>query len=174
MKTSFWMRLDVMARNLAPFLLTLMLLLISLVQTHIPGFGPVMPMLVLMSVYYWAIYRPDLMPLSVVFLIGLTQDLLSGGPIGVQAVVLLICYWLVAVQRRFFHSKSFGVVWWGFMLLGMVAALLNWSLVALVERSALAPWPVLFSYALSIALFPFMTKLLVATHRTLPHAEEGP
>lgn len=171
MKSGLWARLDVMARNMAPLLLTLLLLLLTLVQTHIQKFGAVMPMFVLISVYYWAIYRPDLMPMFLIFLLGILHDLLGGGLVGLQAFILLAAYGFVSRQRRFFHGKSFGVVWWGFMLVGLFAAILQWGFVAGIERQLVSPWPVFFSYLLSVAFFPIVALMMVAVHRTLPLQE---
>lgn len=168
MKSGLWIRLDVMARNMAPFLLTLALLLLSLVQTHIEKFGAVMPMLVLISVYYWAIYRPDLMPMSMVFLLGILHDLIGGGMVGLQAFILLSAFGFVSRQRRFFHGKSFGVVWWGFMLVGLFAAILQWGFMIFIEQRLISPWPVFFSYLLSVAIFPILAIMMIAVHRTLP------
>ncbi len=168
MKSGLWARLDIMARNMAPLLLTLFLLLFSLVQTHIYKFGAVMPMMVLISVYYWAIYRPDLMPMMLVFLLGILHDLIGGGVVGMQAFILLAAYGFVSRQRRFFHGKSFGVVWWGFMLVGFFAATIQWIFVLGFEQRWVSPWPVFFSYLLSVAIFPVLALIMVAVHRTLP------
>ena len=45
--------------------------------------------LFLMAVYYWSAYRPTLVPLWFVFFMGLLLDLLSGAPIGLNALVLV-------------------------------------------------------------------------------------
>ncbi len=168
MKSGLWARLDILARNMAPLLLTLFLLLISQVQTHIYNFSAVMPMMVLVSIYYWAIYRPDLMPMTLVFLLGILQDLLAGGLVGLQAFILLAAYGFVSRQRRFFHSKSFGVVWWGFMLVGFFAAALQWGVVVGFEQIWISPCPIFFSYLLSVAVFPILAIMMIAVHRTLP------
>jgi len=168
MKSGLWARLDIMARNMAPLLLTLLLMLLSLVQTQIENFSAVMPMLVLISIYYWAIYRPDLMPLLMIFLLGILQDLIGGGLIGLQAFILIAAFGFVSRQRRFFHGKSFGVVWWGFMLVGLFAAILQWGFVIGIEQRWVSPWPVFFSYLLSVAIFPILAIAMVAVHRTLP------
>jgi len=42
-------------------------------------------MLALAAIYFWALVRPDLMPPRAVLIIGLLEDLLSGGPPGLWA-----------------------------------------------------------------------------------------
>ena len=51
----------------------------------------------------------------------------AGGLIimGIFVGTLLIVYGLIVSQRRFLHGKSFGVSWWGFMLVAVGASLLG-------------------------------------------------
>lgn len=47
-----------MARHMVPFIVTLMLVLLAATPTHVPGVVRVGPMLSLIGVYYWSVYRP--------------------------------------------------------------------------------------------------------------------
>ena len=59
MKHAFvWQRLDAVARSLFPFLITVLLVVISMVPVRMPTLAPIMPILSLVAVYYWAVYRP--------------------------------------------------------------------------------------------------------------------
>ena len=78
MRTAAWQNLDIAARKLTPFLFTLALVIINLIPLHLPGYAAISPNMVLMAVYYWALHRPSLMPAIAVFIIGLSQDFLSG------------------------------------------------------------------------------------------------
>lgn len=74
-----------------PFLMTLLFALISVVPLNLPGFAVVTPAFALMAVFHWTVYRPDLMPLGAIFLIGLLLDLLNGTPyVGLSALMLLL------------------------------------------------------------------------------------
>jgi len=97
-----WQRMDLLARQLMPSMLTLVLVIINVVPLHIPGFSRVAPLLPLIAVYHWAAFRPRLLPAYAVFLIGLFQDILTGAPIGVNAFVFLAVYGAVLSQKRFF------------------------------------------------------------------------
>ncbi|MBV5335548.1 rod shape-determining protein MreD, partial [bacterium] len=79
MSLSPWQRVDRFGRNLAPGALTVALLLVSAAPVQLHGVTPLAPILVLAAVFYWTIHRPDLLRPSALFLIGLLQDLLSGG-----------------------------------------------------------------------------------------------
>ncbi|WP_259780763.1 rod shape-determining protein MreD [Aestuariispira ectoiniformans] len=168
MKLDFWSRVDLFARSLTPVLLTLVFIMVQQVSLHIPNFAQVSPLLALISIYYWAIYRPDLMPMLAVFLLGLADDLMSGSVLGVSSFIYLICYALVGAQRRFFYVKGFGIVWWGFMLVAALMIALKWVVVCLLDQNLYSFLPSVFSYLMSLAFFPIMAVILWAAHKTVP------
>ena len=171
MKITVWQRLDLVLRNLTPLLLTLVLLLASMVPHRAPDFAPIAPSLSVMAAYYWALHRPDLLPASAVFAIGLLEDALRDGPFGVNAVVLLLVFGVAATQRRFFHNKSFVVVWWGFLIVAAGAAAARWALTCLSWNMLIDPLPAVFAYAMTLALYPLAAWLFVLVQRSLPSAE---
>lgn len=114
MKPTFWQRMDLIARGITPFVLTLVLVVLGQVPLHIPGFAEVAPVLPLMAVYHWAIYRPELLPAVAVFFAGLLQDALSGMPFGVNAAAFVLVHMAVMSQQIFFQGKSFLIIWLGF------------------------------------------------------------
>jgi rod shape-determining protein MreD len=89
MNAVVWQRLDLWARNSTPFGIAVLLVILNVVPTSIPDYATISPTLALIAVYHWAIYRPNLLPLTAVFALGLLQDILSGAPLGVYALVFL-------------------------------------------------------------------------------------
>ncbi len=149
-----WHRLDLLARNLWPFALTILLVIVTQVPLHVTAFSPIIPSLALIAVYYWTIHRPDLMPVWAVFLIGLFQDLLGAGPMGIGILTLLAVQVMVVAQRRFFASASFFVIWLIFMLIAAGAHLLLWLLTTAYAGQVIEPSPVIFQYLVTIAIYP--------------------
>lgn len=152
--------LDQALRALIPFTLTLFLVLLTVVPWRLAGFGPITPCLALIAVFYWSIYRPDRLPYTATFLLGLIQDLLSGSPVGLTSLVLLMVQGIVISQRRFFLGKSFLVVWWAFLLVAPAAALTGWAVSSLFFGSVLALGPVALQCLLAILLYPPLTWVL--------------
>lgn len=163
MKPSVWVRMDTWVRYFVPVGVTLTLLLLTAVPTRLPGFAGIAPMLPLMGVYYWAIYRPDLLPAWAAFLVGLLYDVIGGTPLGVNALVLLLVQGVSASQRKFFLGKSFLVAWWAFGLLAAGAIGLSWLLVTVLNGRVVDPAPVIFEYLLTMGLFPILTWTLART-----------
>ena len=168
MRSSVWQHLDVMARKLTPFLMTLVLVVINLVPLQLPGYSPIAPDFALMAVYYWALHKPNLLPSGAVFSVGLFQDFVSGGPIGLGAAILILVYFIALSQARFFYGKSFFVVWWGFMMVAVGVALVKWLVACLFATSFVAIEPAAFECAMGIAVYPMFGWLFVQVHRSLP------
>lgn len=156
MRPALWQRLDIIARGLTPFGLTVILVLVGVVPLHIPGFASVAPMLALMAVYHWAIYRPELLPAVAVFLVGILQDMLMGLPVGVNALVFLTVYGVVLSQRGFLHGKSFAIVWLGFAVVAAGASLETWILVSAFNTAFANPRAVVYEYLVTLGCFPLV------------------
>ncbi|WP_193182048.1 rod shape-determining protein MreD [Nisaea sediminum] len=167
MKTAFVQRMDLWARHLMPAALTLFLVLLSAVPLGIPGYAQVAPSLTLMSVFYWVVYRPDLMPAALVFVTGLAEDLVNGYPLGLTAIVFLAVYGVTGTQRQTFVGKPFFIVWGGFVLISFGAFALGWILMSVFSLAWIFPDTVMFRFALTAALFPAAAWIFVRVHRYL-------
>jgi len=161
MKLTFWQRLDLIMRGSTPFVFTLVLVVLGQVPLHIPGFAEVAPLLPLMAVYHWAIYRPDLLPAIAVFFAGLLQDALSGMPFGVNAAVYVIVHMAVMSQQVFFTGKSFLIIWLGFTFVAAGATVLTWLFTAVLFSSLVTPEAVFVQYLLTVGTFPLLAWLMV-------------
>ncbi len=167
MKTGLWYRFEMAVRGLTPFILTLSLAMLAVVPLRIPDFAPVTPMLTVIAVYYWSIHRPDLLPMAAVCAVGVFQDALAGMPLGLSALVLITVQYTVIAQRRFFHSKTFLVEWWGFMLVAPGAAFAGWLLASLYFGTLVSPRPLGFQLLLSVALYPCLAWLFTRAQHYL-------
>lgn len=164
MQPTLLQSIDLSARKALPAALTLLLLLFTLTPTNVPGLSPVMPMFALMSVYFWSIYRPELLGYGAVFGFGLLEDLLTATPIGSTALVFLLTQWIVLRQQKFFNAKPFVVTWFAFVFVAAGAALIRWLAVGLVFDDGFTPLgPIFGSYLMTIALYPLIGWLLAKT-----------
>jgi rod shape-determining protein MreD len=154
MKTGIWLRLDILTRLLTPFLLTLALVILNIIPLEIPGFSSVVPLMPLMAIYHWAVYKSELLPAYAVFIIGLLQDIFSGVPIGVYTIVFLMVHGMVVWQHRFLFGKSFSIIWLGFSIVSAGAFLLIWILISLWNFNFLDLQAVFFQYLLTAAIYP--------------------
>ncbi len=165
MSAGLWQRLDLLARGAAPLALTLMLVLAHVTPLRLPAYSHVAPDFALMAVYYWAVHRPDLLPFSAVFVVGLLNDLLTGGPLGLYAFIYLICRWQVMHQRRLLVGKGFGVLWFGFAVMAVLEVGLAWLGASLLRLGIMPAEPAAFQGLLTVAAFPLIAWLFIQVHR---------
>jgi len=165
MNPGTWTRIDQTARNLAPFVTTLLFVVLSCLPLPLPGIGLIAPAITLMAVYYWSIQRPELLPPIAVFVVGFVQDALSGTVLGLSPFVFLLVHAVVVSQRRFFLGKSFLLTWWGFSLVAAGAELILWILASLIAVHLIDTRLVAVQILLTVALFPCVSWLLIRIHR---------
>lgn len=152
--------------RLIPFLTTVLFAFFTVVPLNLPGFAVVMPSFALMAVFHWTVYRPDLLPLSAVFVSGLLLDLLNGTPyVGISSLVFLIGRAAVMGQRKFFANRSFAVVWLGFLVLAVAVFLLLWAIVSALHGGFIDLRPFIFQAVLTVACYPAASYVLARAQR---------
>ena len=167
MKLTIWQRLDLVARQMVPFVATLLLVMLALVPLRLPNAAPVVPWFALIAVFYWTVYRADLMPPVAVFGVGVFHDFAAATNVGVGALLLLLVHLAVIPQRRFFMSRSFAMTWIGFAVIAAGAMLLLWMLNALLEGTLLSPQPAAFQFLTTVAAYPPTAWLFTRLQRWL-------
>jgi len=153
--------------RLLPIATTIIAAVIAIMPMRIPGYAALTPAFALMAVYHWTIYRPGLLPAGGLFVIGFAEDLLTGGPVGVNALLLLLARAAVLRQRRHFINRGFPFVWSGFTLLAMAAMLGLWTLHCLLQISLSGFRTTVFRTVLTIAIFPAASFALGRSQRAL-------
>lgn len=167
MKPTLGQRLDAQARRMAPVAITFALVLLAVVPLHVPGLARIMPLLALIGVYHWTAYRPDLMPAAAVFAIGLFQDIVGGGPLGLYAAVFLLVHGGIVSQARFFVGKGFVVLWIGFALMLAGASLFAWVAAMLFNATLVHPRSLVYQYLLTLGAYPILSLLFLRLHSSL-------
>lgn len=165
MRAPFLQRVDTWLKQALPGLLTLLLVLLSVAPLRLPDYAAVTPGLVLISVFYWTVHRPDLFRPLHACILGLLDDVLSGSALGVNAMVLVVVQWSVVAQHRFFVGKGFALVWSVFGVVAPLAIALTAMLSLLAARVAPDPAIVLVQALLTIALYPPVAWLLGRAQR---------
>ena len=148
------------AKSGIPFATSALLILVAMLPYGLPKSSLAAPVLALISVYYWSVFRPELMPAGAAFLLGLLVDVLSGGPPGLNALVLILVHWAASGQRRALAGKSFAVGWLGYLLIAAGAAVVNWFFASLFHTTAIESVPLVVSHAIGTAAYPLVALAL--------------
>jgi rod shape-determining protein MreD len=151
--------------RVVPVISTFLFVLVSVVPLQLPGLAAVTPSFSLMAVAHWTLYRPDLLPQSAVFALGLLLDLLNGTPyVGASALTLLVARTAVLIARRHFVNRDFTVMWLGFLALASGTFAFSWAFISVLNGAVLGTRPFLFEAALTVACYPVGSYLLARLH----------
>jgi rod shape-determining protein MreD len=164
----FTKKIEQFARLFAAYIHIIFLFFLDVISFSLPGIAETRPFFFLMAVYYWSIFRPTLMPPSIVFISGIMLDIISGIPVGVSSFILLTVGWVISTQRTYLMSQSYLVIWFGFFLTCIPTYIFNWGVISLIRGEIIPVMPSVASAVLSIFIFPVITIFLVMSHKLLP------
>lgn len=149
----------------APTLLGLAgIIILALPIRLLEGWAPT-PLIPLVVVFFWSIYGPDYMPPLSVFVIGLLQDLLTGGPLGLWAVVYLVTQYIVLSQRPYFLGREQKVVWIGFALAAAGASVILWLVMSLMSGVILPVGALVAQMLATVLIYPAFGIAFRQLHR---------
>ncbi len=123
------------------------------------------PIIPLVIVFFWSIYGPNYLPALSVFLIGLLQDFLTGGPLGLWAGVYLVAQFVVMSQRSYFLGREQKVVWLGFALVAAAASVILWLVMSLMSGVLLPAGALLFQMLATVMIYPLFGIAFGELHR---------
>ena len=154
--------------NLFPVLVLVLFSFLQQIPTRIPEFSYITPSLVTIGIFYWCIYRPDLIPMIAVFGIGIFEDIMTNTLIGFNALIFLTIYGLCRWRRRFFYKQTFVVMWVGLMIVVASISMMQWILFMIIHGQVLSFTPLLFGALATILIYPLVAIVLSKIHNKLP------
>lgn len=169
---SFSDQMPVFFRMIVVYALMFVLFLLNTISIATPLSTTIDVPFIIMMLYYWAIYRPTLIPPFLAFALGICFDLLSGWPVGLNAFVFLAVRHLVVSQRVFLTGQPFSVVWIGFMIAGLSSLSLQWALFGLIRLQWSALDTVILTSFVAILIFPLIAIVLHLSHKVLPYIQD--
>ena len=148
------------ASSFLPLVSGIALVLVTSTPLYFGHVGDVAPRLGVTAVIFWTVYRPDLFGYGSAFFLGIVADLMTGLPLGITALVLVLVRHGVLTRRRYFLRKSFHIVWAEYALVVIAAAIIDWMLAALYLWTNPGLLVHVFQVLLTLALFPGVYWLL--------------
>ena len=144
-----------------PLLLTTGLLLGDMLPGRLTFAHIIFPLLTLTSVYYWSVFRPQLMPYAALFLLGILQDILWGTPLGMSSCIFVIIRgWTVqSISSALTHTYTFMRVWQRFALLLAGISLWQWTILSLWHNEMQPWWLTCVQWLLTVLVYPVCHNL---------------
>lgn len=156
-----------------PHFLTLAFVLLNVAAMSLPFSQMMKPDFVLVAVFYWAIFRPTLMPPVVTFGLGILVDVLAGVPAGFHALTYVTVHWIIRGQRRFLMGQPYLTVWLGYVFVCAAVSLLQWGVMAVLHLEIPAVLPMVLKTFTGIFVFPPLVLVLLLVHRLLPETKKA-
>jgi len=124
--------------------------------------GPdLMPMLPLMTLFIWSTVRPRFIPPIVIFIIGILNDVLTGGVLGVWALAYLMSLTIARSRDEDGPTREFGPVWIRFLVVLAIAIPVAWAAGSLAIGQLAPVRPLLIEGMASALMFPLLALLFV-------------
>ncbi len=153
--------------NAVPVLLAILGALVGNLPVSILGGLMPAPLLALMPVYFWCLVRPDLMSPGWAFLVGVLEDMLSGGPPGIWAGAFVLTYAMIDRQRDAFAGLSGFAAVLGFATAALVACGSAYLIVSIYHWQVLPLAPIMSELAMTVLFYIPVAAVLGALHRKL-------
>lgn len=137
-------------------LLLLMAMALPLAETDNPSLRPLIP---LMFCYFFTIERRRALPLAALAGLGLLQDSLVGGILGLNMILLVATRLLLEAQAPAYHAWPVLIGWLGFVPVAAIAAAIIWAMGCLASGTLISPAQVLVQTLLTLAAYPLAAHL---------------
>lgn len=170
--TAFYENIEKISRFFIPYLIMFALFISNVIFVSSSEGASINIPLTMMVIYYWSIYRPMLIPPIIVFIAGICFDALSGWPIGISALILLLIRQSVSRQRLFLTGQPFIVIWLGFMGALSVASTIQWGIFSLIFWQWAPLTSSIMTMIISILMFPLISLALHLSHKVLPELHD--
>lgn len=144
----------------APQLSAILFLTLYMTPTPFGFLSMIKPMLLLITLFYWLIYRPDLLGLGTLFIFGIIEDLISVTAIGINTFCYIILYIVMNSQQGFFVGKSFIETWWVFSLTSFGFIFLKWFLISISYSEFVPFYMTFFCYLITVVFYPLIAQIL--------------
>jgi rod shape-determining protein MreD len=154
---------------LFPKIITLLFVFVGFSHTNSLGLNNFFPLIDLMSIYYWSLYRPNTMQNWFVFVMGLLVDVVSGGPIGLNALLNLLLRGAVLYKGNYV-KKSFAMVWQSFALLLAVIISIKWLVFSTINSGFPVIDSAIMQLLLSVLLYPLFHSMFNVVNVNLPRS----
>lgn len=118
------------------------------------------PMFFPAVLYYFTVFRPDILSVLMVFSLGIFDDALSGALLGQNTLEFLLMYGLTLYQRQYIYSSTFYTSWITFGIILVMVSSFEFLLASLLQQTLLNPIELMGQTFLTTILYPLFASAL--------------
>jgi len=135
-----------------PTLSILFLIFINIfVSNNFYDFGQ---LFVFQAIFFWILYTPKLLPLPIILIVGVLQDIIYFSPIGSTALIFFFLIFLFDKYNKLFLEPSFVELFSSFIVLFIIGTVAFWGLNSIINLKVL-PINISLVYEILLNLFFF-------------------
>lgn len=147
---------DAVWPSVAAFIVTIVLaLVLYTAPSSVGGLPDLTPSLPLIVLYIWAVRRPWFVSPPVILLVGLLQDLISGGVMGVWALAYVAAF-AIARPRSDEGAADIGPLMIRFVVLTLLAFAIAWGVGSAAIGVPAGAAPLITEAIVTIVVFPVL------------------
>ena len=122
-----------------------------LVSNNFFDFGQ---LFVFQAIFFWILYAPKFLPLSIILIAGVFQDIIYLSPVGSTALIFLLLVFLFEKYSKLFLEPSFVELFTSFIILFIIGTITLWGLNSIINLKFL-PININLAYEILLNLFFF-------------------
>ncbi|MXV44027.1 hypothetical protein GS501_03030 [Saccharibacter sp. 17.LH.SD] len=122
----------------------------------IPGQIELQSGIILGTVWFWVLYRPQVMSLPLLFLSGLIVELFVVTPPGFLLLWMLVVYGVAQGVRFRLAQGGFFRSWGVYALTVLGGVFLEWCLMSIQAVAIISPFAMVFQWVLTIGVYPLL------------------
>ena len=115
---------------------------------------------VFQAIFFWILYTPKLLPLYIILIVGVLQDIIYLSPVGSTALIFLFLVFLFDKYNKLFLEPSFVELFTSFIILFIIGTIAFWGLNSFINLKFL-PININFIYEILLNLFFFPLNYFV-------------
>ena len=141
-----------------PTLSILLLIFINIfISNNFFDFGQ---LFVFQAIFFWILYTPKLIPLYIILIVGVLQDIIYLSPVGSTALIFLFLVFLFDKYNKLFLEPSFVELFTSFIILFIIGTIAFWGLNSFINLKFL-PININLIYEILLNLFFFPLNYFV-------------
>ena len=107
------------------------------------------------AIFFWLLYLPKFLPLYIILILGIIQDIIYLSPIGSTALIFLLLIFLLETYNKFFLEPSFFELFISFIALFTIGMIAFWGLNSLINlKFLLININFFYKILLNLSFFP--------------------
>ena len=115
---------------------------------------------VFQAIFFWILYTPKLIPLYIILIVGVLQDIIFLSPVGSTALIFLLLIFLFDKYNKLFLEPSFVELFTSFIILFIIGTIAFWGLNSFINLKFL-PININLIYEILLNLFFFPLNYFV-------------